>query len=499
MQRHESLWLATAPVAERPTLSGDLTVDVAVIGGGIAGILAGWHLEQEGFSVAVLEANRICAGVTAYTTAKVTSAHTLIYDKLFNSVGQEHAQAYADANQWGIEWIARMGQEIDCALERKAMVVFAENDEEKSQVQKEYAVATKLGLPVAWTDSVDLPIKTLGGARYENQLQFHPRKFTLSISGRMKGQIFERTRVLEVEEGEICTVTTDRGKVRARFVVVASHYPVYDPAMYYARLAPYRDYAVAAEIDGKLPGEMSIGAGEQGKAFRTQGNLLVVSGGVHKVGQADTTKSYQDLEAYVREHFKVRSVPYTWSTQDNSTPDSMPYIGKISSGSKNVFVVTGFGAWGMSTSAFAGRIVADLAVGRENQWVETFKPARFKGIASAQTLISENVNVAKHLIGDKFTDKEDRHIESLATGEAAILELDGHKVAAFRDDSGQLHAVSPACTHMGCDVAWNSAEQSWDCPCHGSRFDPDGNVIQGPAINNLERKPVAAKRGPELI
>ena len=498
MVKNVSLWMATGGDSSYPPLDKDTTADVCIIGGGIAGILAAYQIAERGFQVAVVEANRVCAGVTGYTTAKVTSAHSLIYSKLMDTAGPKSAQAYADANQWGVQWVAGVAEslKIDCDLSRRAMLLYGETEDERNQLQAELDACRNVGLPVNWTDEVALPIKTVGAVRYEDQVQFHPRKFVLGLAEKLAnfgGKIYEQTRALEVKEGEPCEVVTDHGTIRSRWIVVASHFPIYDPAMYLARLAQYRDYAVAAQVRGPLAEDMSIGVSEQAMSFRTQpyhdGELLVVSGETHKTGQEpDTRKRYESLENYVREHFDVIDIPYRWSTQDNSTPDSMPYIGRISPRAKYCLVTTGYNAWGMSTAAFSGSILADLISGRENEWADAFDPNRFKGFESLKATVKENVNAVKHLVGDKFSDAEKMRPEDLQPGQGAILKVEDDKVAVCRDSQGQIHAVSPICTHIGCDIAWNPAEESWDCPCHGSRFSMDGHVIQGPAVKDLAPK-----------
>jgi glycine/D-amino acid oxidase-like deaminating enzyme/nitrite reductase/ring-hydroxylating ferredoxin subunit len=495
MLKTESLWLATSSPTDFMPLQIDIEADVAIIGAGIAGIVTGYQLSQRGHKVAVLEANRVGAGVTGYTTAKVTSGHRNRYSQIKQAAGAEYARAYAEANEFGVEWISR--SDVECDKRTKAMLVFAEDDQQLEDLRQEFELVQSLGLPVSWQEQADLPFPTVGAIRYANQLEFHPHKFVRGLADAIRdkgGEVYELTRVLEVEEAEPCIVTTDRGSVRAKHVVVASNYPVYDPSLFFARVAPYRDYAVAAKVRGPLPEDMSIGIGEESMAFRTHptedGELLIVSGESHKVGQQDTAEAFLRLEEYTRLHFDVESIPYQWSTQDGSTPDHMPYIGKISPRAKYAFVITGFGAWGMSTSAYAGRIVADLIENKPNPWADKFDPNRLKGFESIKEVVKENLNVAKRFFGDKMTDTEDIDLADLRPGQAAILKAGGEKVAAFRDEQGTLHTVSPICTHLGCDVTWNSAERSWDCPCHGSRFDKDGNVIQGPAIKNLEKKNV---------
>ena len=504
MERNESLWMATAPEPEFPALTEDVSTDVVVVGGGIAGICAAWQLAQTGIKVIVLEANRVCAGVTGYTTAKVTSGHGLKYAELFKTCGGSCAQAYADANQWGIEWIADEAKllGIECNLERKPMLVFADTEDQREAVRDEVDKARNVGLPVSWTDNVDLPLQTWGAIRYENQLQFHPRKFVLGLARELKamgGHIYEGVVAERFEEGEPCIIHTSRGIVTAHEIVIASHFPAYDPAMYFTRLAPYRDYAVATRIQGAMPTEMSIGASENSYAFRSYEDLLIVSGETHKVGQEpDTEARYQRLEEFVQKHFPASPVVYRWSTQDNSTLDGIPYIGRISGNSEHAFVITGFNAWGMSTAAYGGKLICDLIQGQNNDWADTFDPNRSKGSTGVTTFAKENLNVAKHLIGDKLQKREELTLDQLQPGEGEVLKVDGEKLAVFRDEQGAYHGLSPLCTHMGCDLAWNNAEQTWDCPCHGSRFDIGGEVIHGPALKSLEKKPVKTS-GPGLI
>lgn len=486
--------MASAPGEAYGRLTTNVSVDVAVVGGGLAGIVTAFMLAQDGARVAVVESGRIGAGVTGYTTAKVTIGHGLIYGELASNAGEDYARAYAEANQWGLSWLTSLP--IECDLRRKPMVVFAESQEEREGLQKDFALLRSWGMNVEWTDRLTLPVSTMGGVSYPDQAEIHPRKLLLGLAEeliRAGGQIFEETRMLEIEDGEPCVVRTNRGEVRCSRFVIASHYPVYDPTGLFSRLAPYRDYALAAKVNGPLPVEMSIGAGKEAKAFRTcpsdEGELLIVSGESHKVGQSDAQEAYANLEDYTRMHFDVQEVPFRWSTQDNMTPDRMPYIGPFGSRSEHGYVVTGFNAWGMTTSAYAGMIVRDMVAGRTNPWAEMFSPGRVKGLGGAAEVVKENLNVAKHLIGDKLAGPEDRSPEDLRPGEAAMTRLDGRKVAAYRDLNGELHAVSPNCTHMGCTIRWNNAERSWDCPCHGSRFAPDGVVLQGPAVKDLERIP----------
>lgn len=488
-----SLWLDTTAQTAFPILHHSLTVDVAVVGAGIAGLTAATLLKEAGKTVAVLEANRIVQGVTAYTTAKVTSLHALIYDYLIRHFGEDKARAYAEANQAAIEQIARLiaQQKIECDFMRAQAYTYTESADEVDQIKAEADAALKLGLPAVFTDQTPLPFPVEAAVRFDHQAKFHPRQYLLALAQSIPGEgshIFEGTRTLDVAEGEPCQVTTDRGILMTRDCIIASHFPVYDKAFYFARMAPHRSYVLAIRLEGSVPPGMFIST-EPFHSLRSHpvagGELLFVGGEGHKAGQGgDTVARYQHLEQWARDRFAVKSVEYRWSTQDNRPFDRMPYIGRATPAAKHLFVATGFGGWGMTNGTVAGMLLRDLVLGRENSWAAAYDPNRFK-LAAVPRFIKENVNVAIHFVGDRLTRAEP---DSLAPGEGAVVRTEQGKVAMYKEEDGTLHTRSPVCTHMGCIVNWNPAEKSWDCPCHGSRFAADGEVIHGPALKALKKK-----------
>ncbi len=499
--RPRSLWIESTPETSYQALGDGLEVDVAVVGGGIAGITAAYLLKRAGKSVAVVDAKRILHGATGYTTAKVTAAHNIVYTTVAKKFGEDGARLYAAANQGALEFIARLVEEmrIDCEFERKANYVYCESPDERQQVEQEVEAARKAGLAGELVEETPLPYPVECAFRLDDQAQFHPRKYLLPLAQFVDGDgshVLELTRVVDVGGSESLRVETDRGVLTARDVILASHLPFLDRGFFFAKAHPDRSYAVAARIRAEQdPQGMYINISQPTRSVRTaydeQGLLLLLGGEGHKPGaEPDTEGRYRALEEFGRRHWQSESFPYRWSTQDYSPVDGVPYVGRLTRRSEHIYVATGFKKWGMTNGTAAALILSDLILGRDNAWAKLFDAKRLKPLASASTFIRENASVAKHFFGDRLDRGERAELELLAPGEGRLLRLGGRKTAAYRDEQGQLHALSPVCTHMGCHVSWNPAERSWDCPCHGSRFSGEGTVIQGPATRDLEKRDV---------
>ncbi|HEY0005392.1 MAG TPA: FAD-dependent oxidoreductase [Pyrinomonadaceae bacterium] len=495
-----SLWIATTPETSFPRMAGDISVDVAVLGGGICGIATAFQLKQSGMTVAVIEADRVVKSVTGNTTAKITSLHALIYDYLVKQFGEDGARVYAEAQQAAIERIAAIVQEysLDCDFRRTDAYTYTELEEELDNIKAEVEAATRLGLPASFVESTPLPFPVKGAVKFTGQAQFHPRKYLLALVEKIPGDgsfVFEQTRAFDIKDEEPCRVETSGGTITAKSVVLATHFPYYDPNIYFAAMHPGRSYVLGCRLNGPVPEGMYISADEEDMhSFRANptedgGAIWMVGGEKHKTGQGGPTEDrYKRLELYARSRFDIRSIEYRWSTQDNNTVDRVPYIGKLSSASKHLYVATGFGGWGMTNSHVAAILLTDMILARENPWGELFDPSRFKPVTSAKDFIKENLNVAKEFMADRIKTPELDETVALATGAGEVVEWKGERVALYKDDDGHLFACSAVCTHMGCLVHWNGAERSWDCPCHGSRFNYDGQVIQGPANKDLKPK-----------
>jgi glycine/D-amino acid oxidase-like deaminating enzyme/nitrite reductase/ring-hydroxylating ferredoxin subunit len=496
-ERNVSYWVESAPGPERKALETDHEVDVVVVGAGIVGLTTALLLKQAGKRVVVLEMAEVASGVSGYTTAKVTSGHGSIYGALESKHGPETAALYAQANQEALASIAALVEQhqIDCDFERRANFVYTTQESNKTKIDEEVQAARGAGLPVEMVLEADLPFQIAAAVKLEDQAQFHPRKYLLHLAEMVDGdgsQIFEHSRVTELVEDTPCKVRTDVATVTAHDVVIATHYPFWDRALYFPRVHQKRSYIVTAKIRGPLPDGMYISVDEPVRSVRplaADSATILVGGNGHPVGDArDTKENYAALEEWASEHFDVESFTHRWSSQDGSTVDLLPYVGTARRGSDHVFVATGFGKWGMTNGAMAGELIAGLITAGEHRYASLFDPHRITVTASAPSFVKENARVARRMVVDRIDHPQKAPFEELGPGEAAIQGTGLNQVAGYRDEAGVLHAVSAVCTHLGCIVNWNPAEKSWDCPCHGSRFDTTGKVLHGPATQDLPPK-----------
>lgn len=469
----ESIWSKSVSFERRGALEGNISVNTAIIGGGIAGLLTAYRLKERGIEAVILEAKEICSGQTKNTTAKITSQHGIIYSKIASGYGDEAARQYARANQKAIADYEKLieQKDISCHFEKKQAVLYTLHD--KEAIEKEATAAKKAGIDCHVTEKTELPFPVKSALVFEDQAQFNPLEFLKAISEKLT--IYENTPVTKVEDN---VIYTENGTVTAQNIVFACHYPFVNfPGIYFLKMSQERSYAVSSKWQGSLDG-MYIDAGE-GLSFRTYEDQIIIGGGAHRTGELNGENPYKMLVRNGEMMFPEFQRTAMWSAQDCITLDGIPYIGRFSAANPNIYVATGFNKWGMTSSMVSANIISDMICGVENKDSEVFSPQRFQLFTGAKNICintGETVKgFAKHLKPATYT------ADTVKPGTARVIKYNGKKAGAYRDKSGRLYVVSLTCPHLKCSLQWNRATRTWDCPCHGSRYDYKGNLLDNPA------------------
>lgn len=493
-----SYWIdSTNSTSNYPKLEDNMEIDIAIVGGGITGVTCGLLLKEAGFNVGIFERNTLASLTSGNTTAKITSQHHLIYDKLISSFGFDSAAKYGKANEEAINFIEDTIKKynIDCNFERLPSYIYTLEDSYIETLEKENKAALSIGLKSNLSDNVPLPFPVKAAVAFENQGEFHPRKYILSLAKNIRGggsYIFENTPIMELnqEEGKKITLTTDDGKnIIASKVIIASQFPFYDGlGLYFNKLVARRSYVIGCNIKEDFPNAMFINAEEPGRSLRSVDNegkkLILIGGEGHKTAHGGSTLNrYNNLVDFATNNFTVESIPYHWSTQDYKSLDSVPYIGRLTSSLKDIYVATGFNEWGMSTGTLSAIILKDLIANGGSIYEEVFNPSRSFSLESTKNFLSIGGHVANDLLKGKLN--EGSHDIFLEEDEGKIVTIEGDRYGAYKDREGFMHIVDITCTHLGCELKWNDGEKSWDCPCHASRFSYTGKVLNGPALNPL--------------
>lgn len=494
-----SVWMTSAEIAPRPFPTGDITVDVCVVGAGIAGLTTAYLLTKEGRSVAVLDDGPIASGETSRTTAHLVNALDDRYYEIENLHGEKGARLAAESHSAAIDRIESIvaQEKIDCDFERLDGFLFVPPGDPTDVLDKELAAAHRAGLSdVIRVERAPLQAFETGPClKFPRQAQFHPLKYIKSIADAIErngGRIFSRAHAADFEDGPVCRVKTDKGiTVSSSAIVVATNTPVNDRVAIHTKQAAYRTFVIGLPVPrGVVTRALYWDTPDPYHYVRLQNTgtneLLIVGGEDHKTGQADDAdQRYKRLEAWTRERFPAAGdVEYRWSGQIMEPIDSLAFIGR-NPGDKNIYVVTGDSGNGMTHGTIAGILLTDLIQGRSNEWEALYDPSRVS-LKAAGEFARENLNVAAQY-SDLVTGGDVDGVREIAKGTGAVLRDGLKKIAVYRDTHGVLHKCSAVCPHLGCIVDWNAGEKTWDCPCHGSRFDPLGKVLNGPAISGLER------------
>ena len=467
--------------------------DVIIVGAGITGLTTALLLQQAGKRCLVVEAGKIGFGTTGGTSAHLNTFFDATYPEVESDFGKEAAKELADAGKEARSIIAALAGEhgIECELEYKDGYLFSENGKQTQQLEEILQASLRAGISVGESETNDVPIPFEKAIRFSRQGQFHPMKYIMGLAGAftgMGGKILEDSFVSghEKMDGNI-DVHIGRVKLQGRDLVYATHIPPGITSFSF-RCAPYRSYVLGIELqDDRYPSGLSYDMQEPYHYFRTHEvegkKCLIVGGADHKTGHGDPEQAFSDLETYTRKYYSIKSIPYKWSSQYYVPVDGLPYIGLLN---EHVYIATGFNGNGMMFGTIAAKIISDMVLGIDNRFEKLFSPSRLKPVAGFTEFVKENTDVAWRFVADRFGIRELEKLSQLGRGEGRIAEFDGKKLALYKDVNGKVTALNPICSHAGCTVKFNAAEKSWDCPCHGGRFDVSGKVVCGPPRTDLE-------------
>ncbi|WP_165999445.1 FAD-dependent oxidoreductase [Bacillus sp. Cs-700] len=491
----EPIWRNDSRHESNPPLTESISTDVVVVGGGITGITTAYLLSKVGKKVVLLEANQLLNGTTGHTTAKITAQHDLIYDELFNHFGKEKARKYYDANNEAFQFIRQTIDElsIQCSFTEEDSYLYTTTDNYARKLTNEMNAYHKLGIHGEFQNHLPIDISIKAAIVMKNQAHFNPVAYLSPLVQKIKeqqGQIFEQTVAVDVEKGLNPIVVTKNGaKISCQTVVACTHFPFYDGnALYFSRMYAERSYVIAAKTKQAYPGGMYLSADmpkRSLRSFQMNGENIVLFGGEsHKAGQGhQVTDHYQALKFFGEETFGLSQIVNRWSAQDLFTLDKLPYIGPVTKSEPNILIATGFHKWGMTNGTAAALLFRDYLLDQDSPYVDLFSPSRFHADPSIKTFLVQNANVASEFIKGKLSFTKE--ISELGNDEAAIVRVNGKKAGAYKGPEGDLHVVDTTCTHLYCEVKWNDDDRTWDCPCHGSRFSIDGDVLEGPADQPL--------------
>ena len=493
-----SLWQHKMP--EYISLTHTLTeevFDVLIVGGGITGITIALQLQKEGKKCIIAEAHTIGFGTSGGTTAHLNTFMDNSYAQIAKDFGEENAQLVASAAREALDLVKKNIKEynIDCDYSEQDGYLFSQDEKQTKELDEIYDASQKAGCEVHYEDKIPLPVDFIKAMAYERQAQFHPAKYFYALAKAFEdagGVLLQQCRIIAVhQKGDHLQAESHRGNIHARNLIYATHIPPGVNLLHF-RCAPYRSYAMALKLKNKYPDDLAYDMYDPYHYYRTQeveGEKYFIAGGEdHKTAHEENTEEcFRKLEAYLKKYFDIEEVSFKWSSQYFQSTDGLPYIGHLPGNPDNVFVATGFGGNGMPYSHVTASLLTDMIVKGKSKYEKLFDPNRIKPVAGFENFVKEAADVVAKFIGDRFSKTKIKEFAELVPGEAKVVKYEGDSIALYKDENGGLHAVNPACTHINCIVGWNTAEKTWDCPCHGSRFSMDGEVLTAPARKDLEK------------
>ncbi len=494
--QNKSLWQEVL-MPPTPTKNSNSPYDVIIAGAGITGITAGYLLQKAGKNCLIIEAENIGFGTTGGTTAHINTFYDAQYDKVINDFGKDKAKLLAQTGPEVIQLIKNTVEElnIDCGFDSRDSYVFSLDEDQTKKLDKMFEATQEVGIPVERVTENPFPIPFDSIVKIGGQAQFHPTKYIKAVGDafiKMRGTIIQGEKVTKVsEKEEVLTIETSHSKYNATDFIWATHVVPNINRMNFLA-APYRSYVLAFTLkSGNYPQAQGADMGEPYHYYRTQevdGKQYVIAGGEdHKTGQEEDPEAcFMNLENYVKKYFDVDEITNKWSSQFYTPVDGLPFIGK-EPGQKHIYWATGYDGNGMTFGTLSAMMISDMIFQKENKYEKLFDPSRFNVAAGITDTLKENANAVFHLIGDKFRAEKIESLSEIQNDEGKTVSYEGKTMSIYRDPQGQLHAVNSACTHMGGNVDWNDTEKSWDCPCHGARFDKEGKLLNGPATMDLEK------------
>lgn len=494
----KSLWQDEIVREENGTLKDEL-YDVVIAGAGISGLSCAIKLQRAGLKCIVLEAENIGFGTTGGTTAHLNTFFDAAYDQVIRDFGLEAAKLLANSGKEAIEFIKSniADYQIDCDFEHREGYLFATDENQAEALDSLCSATQEVGLPMEYTDTIPFPISFVKAARISGQAQFHPLKYIKGLRDKfieLGGKYRRKCRVTDYQnEGASFEISTTLGQLRGKNLIYATHTPPGVNLLHFRNI-PWRSYVMAVELKhDNYPRSLGYDMEDIYHYYRTHTiagkDYLIVGGKDHKTGtKIKTEENFDLLETHIRTNFDVKSIPYRWSSQYFEPVDGLPYIGRIPGGSDNVFVCTGYNGNGMIFGTMAGILIPDLILKNESPYEKLFNPRRVKPIAGFKKFVSHNTTAVSYFIKNQLSMADTEKLENLPVGQGEIVEIDKSSYAVYKELNGECHILENNCTHAGCSVEWNQSEKTWDCPCHGSRFGIQGNVLTAPAVNPLTRK-----------